>query len=527
MANPAYTVRVYLGVAATMSITHGDPNPAVPADSILADPFKYSWGFEDGVIPNQLEPSVAEFSVWSLTRTVAPSIKRGDLVLVTVRIGDAASDRILQVWVRVMEVTAELVPGSLYAYRQTVKGADLLADLGSWFPGVRSAAVGGGQLGFRGRLAWVGSWGGRSVGAPTWWPVMPSGLRFSLEWLGQAAGGLFALILRSYAPSGIHHAVTPYVGASYPTGYEYVNSKGDDGVTTPLPALGGFDPVPVDVNSALRYMVQPAGRRLLNMPPLPLRFAAEDGRLVLVGPPPTTSHRQPVVSADVCTLPTVLRQGREHAPNLIRASGTNNNLDGTDKQNLFYDSELEARNTVDMNATGARAREIDTMLGLRVYNGAVDAPTTVVPDAVAQIETYLPDASALAEVWTFDGFTVNANAMPALEAASVLPVLTPAYLDSERDGEITRHVTVHSLPPEVRSDPTRSTASGFIVGGEVLIADGQLDIRLTTTPGDPIVAGAYPDPITVGEFNAAAYSLLLVPNVHPNITVGDLASVDA
>jgi hypothetical protein len=523
MADPAYTVSVLLNGTPgnpTFTTTHGDPNPEPLAPTILADPFTYKWSFEDEMIPNPLSPSVASVDLWSTSKAVAPLVTRGQIIRVTVRAGGPAADRILEVWVRVTEVTADLVPGSPYPYRQTIKGADLLADLGSWFPGPETNAIGGGIGGFRHRLAWVARWSGHSIGTPTWWPDVPnspSRLRFAVEWLGDASSALFALILRSWAPSGLHHALTPYVGASYPAGYEFADSRPD--VMPP-----GFDWTPYpDPNSGVRYMVQPAGRRLLTVPPLPLRFIAVDGVLNLTGP--TGANRMPTVSADVCVLPTTMRQGREHAPNVVRATGVNTNLDGT-PENLEYDATKEV-SLPDATASGPRGRNIDTMLAFNVYSGDPEGPTTPIPAAATEVASYLADASQLAELWTFDGFTIQASAMTATDAASALPVITPAYMDAGRDGQLVRHITVHSIAPDVRPDATRSTISGFIVAGELSIRDGQMDFNLTTTPGAPVLGGSPSAPITVGEFTAAAYADLLVPNVNPNITLADLANVDA
>lgn len=526
MPTPAYTVTVTLASGA-LTVTHGTPNAAVPPPSILADPFNYSWGFVDEQIPNQLEPSVLTFSVWSTSREVAPVITRGQVITARVRAGGPAAAVMLTLNARVTEVTADLVPdGTDYPFRQTIKAADLLADLGSWFPGPRTGALGGGVQGFRSRLAWIGYWAARSVGVPSTWPAKPAGLGFSVGWLGTSAASLFELVLRSWAPNGVHHAVTPYLGAGYPAGYQYADANPD--------APGGIDwsPVP-DPASGIRYMVQPAGRVLPAAPPLPLRFASASGRLVLTSPPAATASRHPVVSAACCDIPATLRQGREHAPNVIRATGVNTNVGSLppfperDVGSLEQESTLEATNAADLNATGVRGRDIETMLRFRAYN--TDPATVSGPqaDAVTVVQSYLADASALAATWTFDGFTIRANDMSAAEAASALPVLMPAYLDdATRDGRLVRHLTIHSVDPEVRPDVTRSVIEGFIVAGEMNIAGGDLTFTVTTTPGQPTPVTAA-TPITVGEFKAAAYSALPVPAVHPNITVDDVTSVDA
>lgn len=522
MADPAYTVTVYLPVIGTVyEVTHGDPNPEVLEPTILADPLSYAWGFQEGVIPNPLDPSVASLEVWSTSRSIAPRIVRGDMIRLAITAGGTSAPAIVDVPLRVTEVTADMVPGSDYPFRQSVKAADLLADLGSWFPGPASGAIGGGVKGWRHRLAWTGAWGARSVGVPTWWPARPSGLGFALNWLGNSAESLFGLILRSWAPSGVHHAVTPYVAANYPAGYEYADARPD------RPDILGWTPV-TDVNSNIRYMVMPAGRRVLDTPPLPLRFTSSDGQLVLTSPPLATAGVMPAVSADVCVLPTSLRQGREHAPNVIRANGINQNLDGSDKDNLEVASTLEVQSSADVSAYGPRGRDLDTMLMLRAYNVDPEAPTAPQADAVTEVMSYLADASQLAEVWTFDEFTIYASEMSAADAERILPILAPAYMDKGGgDKRIVRHLTIHSIDPEVRPDPDRSTASGFIVAGQLVISGGELTFNVTTQPGQPVSGGAAPAPITVGEFTGAAYSALLVPNVHPNITIADLASVDA
>lgn len=515
------SVQQLLPAGATFTANEGDPNPADPPPTILADPFSCKWGFVDEQIPNQLEPIVVAFNIWSTSRRVAPVFTRGDLVRVKVSgQGPLDSQAILNVPVRITEVIAELVPGTEYPFRQQITAADLLSDLGSYFPGPRSDKLGGGVTGIRRRLAWVGYWMGRTIGVPAAVPAV-SGMLVRTYWLGESAASLVATALRSWPPGGIHRALTPYYGASYPAGYEFADAHSDTGGASST-AEGG--PLP-DPGSVIRYMVQEASRGTLDTPPLPLRFRNAGGRLVLTGAPAGTPNRMPAVPADVCDIPVAMRQGREHAPNLIRLTGSKFDTAAISDE---LETTLEVSLPSDVAASGVRGRDLDTMLMLRAYNSDPEGPSTVLPYASGVAQTYLADSSARDVKWTFDQFTIRANELDATEAGRLLPILLPAYLDDPtRDGRIVRHLTIHSIAPDVVADTTRSTVDGFIVSGELTIDGGDMTFTVTTTPGKPYPLNTAATPITVGEFVAAGHSGLATPNVHPNITVGDLVDVDA
>lgn len=514
MDAPVYTATVQSERGWTFQETHGQP-PAPDADTYLVDPLNLRGAFEEQVIPNPIEPHTATVNLWSRNARVRPLVRRGDVFRITLRLGGPAGPVVADLPMRVTEVNAELVPSEDYPYRASITLTDLLVNLGSYFPTPRAPGIGAGVAGLGNRFAWVGAAGGYSVGVPTGF-IASIQTGTGLNWLRDvSAREEFRLLLNTCVPpGGKHHVITPYLGNAYPAGYAH-----------PGAAVGGPNGAAVpDPNSSTRLMVQPASRNLDYATSLPLRFAKANNRLELAGA--TGVNRMPAVPARACVVPAVARQGREHAPNAVRLIGKATNVNGvpTDPANLESDSTLDVT-LPDAATAGYRGREVQTLTPIREYGDDPATAGPAFPPVVALAQSYLADASTLARDWTFDGITVYANELTDAEAASVLPILTPAYLDAAgRDGRLVRHLTIYGIDPDARLDGDTSTIDGFVVAWEVEITGGELIFTLTTTPGRPPTTAT---PVTLGEFVGAAYSSgLTARQIEPNITVADLDLVD-
>lgn len=516
MDAPVYTAQVdSITRGWSYAETHGQP-PAAGANTYLVDPLVIAGGFDDGVIPNQLEPHVATINLWSLNSKVRPLVRRGDLLVIRLRLGGPAGPTLFRMPMQVSEVTTELVPGQDYPYRATIRATDMLVTLGGYFPGPRTPATNSGVRSTANRLAWIGAVAGYSVGVPAGFVASVAGL--GVYWLkDKSARELWRVVLNTMVPNGNkHHAVTPYYsGPVYPSGYAHPGTNVPPGDLVP------------DPGSALMWLLQPASRNLDYQPGAPLRFAKVNQRLEMAAPPAAWGSRMPAVPARACTIPASARQGREHAPNSVRLLGKAINLNGVpaDPANLESESTLDVTSS-DAGVSGYRGREVETLMTIREYG---DDPATAGPPlaaAVALAQGYLADDSALARDWTFDDIVVNVNDLTPTEAASVLPVLIPAYLDGERDGRLIRHLTVYGIDPEVRLEADTSTIDGFVVAWRIELSGGQLTYVITTTPGRPNPAPAGPV-LTLGEFTAGDYTAgLLARQIDPTITLADLDLID-
>jgi len=95
--------------------------------------------------------------------------------------------------------------------------------------------------------------------------------------------------------------------------------------------------------------------------------------------------------------------------------------------------------------------------------------------------------------------------------------------ETDGDGRVVRHVTIHNIDPDLRFDGAPVT--GFVTGGSMTMEGGDIVWKLDTTPGLPQYASGVPAPLTVSEMVAAG-SGLTAGDTDPLITIADLAYVD-
>lgn len=513
MDAPAYNVTVSnLTRAWTVTATHDPDLVAEDLEAIATlptAPLRFTWGFVDDLIPNPTDPDRVTFGLWSRTAADEPTLDQGDVLAWTVRLGAAGPVIANGPVFRVTEVSTDLVPGDDWAVRTTVTAASVLADLHSAFPNYD------GVNGFYAhRWGLIGKSLGLSIGCPTTWSGDADGGALNPDWIGSSSATTAAELLASYVPGGVHHALIPYYGAGYPPGYHYV----DQGYSVPVEVPG---PVP-DPGTTLKLLIVPAGRQQTTTYVLPLAFYDNDGTLDLLNNPDAGTAPMPAVSSRFCEVPATARRTREHLINTVIIKGVNIKSDGSESRPSTYTH----ANAADVAARGPIARTIDTQLVLRYYDTDPEVPGPLgahIP-AIAASFLALP-SSTLA----YKEFIIRGSDMPQPVAEAVLPHITPSYPGDGRDGRLVRHLTVHSLPEAVRLPDAQQ--GGFITAGELTIDQGQLVLKVSTTPGEPTYLDGggveTATPMTVGEFLASpATDGLVLPDVEPTITLADLDLVD-
>ena len=508
-------------------------------DVVLVDPCDVTFGFTDGQVPAQLEPSTLTFNLWARSAADLPtSLQRGTLLQWELTLypyapgipDPVANPDELPVWAvtagRITEATLQLVPGSRWPARMQVKAVDVLADLPSMTPAVTSGSAIRRKA--RERLVQIAAAIGNGIGLPTGTPdganpglIGGSTVRCHLQWQGNARDQLAAwCTAQDVLLAGI---VTPWYDpnlTTYPTGY-----------ASCVPAVwsGAVLGNPL---STIKYMVSPSTKP--NPSKLPLRLANVGGVLQLVHAPEADQHTAAIDGA-VVEVPGVIRSGREHAPNLLRFTGQVEGIqDPVDPSSPLVERAAQADLGVgDWGIGGAgrgpRARQLDTLLELGTWAPPTpDNGNSINAPLATYAAPYVPDAYAVAQAWAFDAVLVRVDKMSVAQARSVVPKLIPSYpvgtgVGEGMDGVLIRHATMFNMDPDTVR-PTDPMPQGWVSGGRIHLEAGTLTLEVTITPAAAPSSGSR---ITVGEVDAASWHAIPAGNIDPSIRVSDLALVDA
>ena len=497
-----------------VTATHGDE---VDLDDLALrvvplDPFIYSWGFEQDVIPNPTVPDRVTFTLASRTAVDEPAVDLGDVVTALVTFADAGPDIVRTPRLRVTEVETTVVAGEVFPIRTTVTAVDYRSELAATYPEQGNGSI----TYFPRRFGLIAQAAALSVGLPTSWPVGPGSPGDKIVgsgWNGDSGNDHAAELLAGYVPAGIHYALVPYYGAGYPAGHRWA-----DGGYTVEPGAATGPPLP-DPATLVKLLAVPASRKQTVAFQLPLQFVDRDGVLDVISTP-AAGPRMPAVSARYCEVPATARRTRDHLVNTVVVNGYNELVFGGENRPSTYTH----RDTVAIAARGAVTRTVDTQLVLRTYSDPENPEQTspVLAGVPAVAATFLAQpATTLA----YKDFVVLGHTMPQAVAEAVLPYLTPSYPGDGRDGRLVRHITIASIPEELQLRDAE--AAGFITSGQVVIERGEIRFELTTSPGRPEYPNT-PAAITVGQFTAASYATDIdVPDVDHTLTVADLDLIGA
>lgn len=511
MDAPYYTVTVTSTTRGwTYTAVHGqNPDPEDPSvRSFLASPFSLSWSWADELVPNVLDPTLVRAGVWARTASELPAVDLGDIVTATLRIGLAGPVLATIDAARITEAETELVPGEPFPARLRLVAADMLVELARQVPvqPFEPNPASGSPGTYPPRSNVRDRWGmlahvlGTSIGVPTSWGT-PSYLDGE-EWGAESAAGVVEKLIASSPGDGELYALVPYIGNSYPSGYEWAGAGGYKGY--------------VDLNTSRRYLVVPTRRNVAGPQALPLLFAVIGGRLVLRNTPNTTgspTFRPVSIDAGYCDLPAIARRSRDHIVNQVTLKGIFAQATSYAQSDWQYVATLAA----DVAARGVLSRDLETYLPIG------DTFIPVYPGVAARAEAYLSDATTLAAGWAYDEFEVIAERMPQAMATAVLPYLAPSVPLDGRDGRQLREIGLHRVSPEAYLPD--ALQRGWVVAGSVVIENGTLRYYLTTVPGGHTYSSSA-TPITVGEFVGATYSLTTLANLDDRIPITDLDRTD-
>lgn len=482
MDSPRYTATlVHNFVEYTM--THGEePDPA--ADVVLGDPLRYSWGFENELIPGQLLPSTSEFTLVARTAGDVPDVDEGDLVVFSVV--TAGVTIVGPVVMRVASVDVGFMPKeSPYRASCKITAVDALSELGSLYP----HAIGNGAGSYWGRIHWRCRFAefavtmGRAIGCGTWWgdredPPYPDAggsyagaLDQALEnkggYKGKSARDLLTSLLNSHQPNGHTHTVAAIYSAdgSWPAGYRrvgpdvYWGDRLDNADAAALSLLAAETALPV----GFRYLLVPASRHSS----------------------PGAGYGAVELDGSWCDLPSSARRARGRAFNVVNVLGEENVKD----PGPGY-VPIEAARMIGSGLAperGAIARELPTQLDLG-YNPPATIGYTR-PAVTAAAGRFLSDASDFAAPWAYDAFTLRASRMPQADALAILPYLAPRLPgETDGDGQVLRHITFTNVDDELEfpHSPGDPEVAGFVTAGTLTVQAGDLVWSLRTTPGLPI-----------------------------------------
>lgn len=546
MDSPRYTVTVAsLTRGWSYTTTHGEtPDTGDPVH--LGDDLRYRWGYAGGVIPNRLGPLLLTAKLVAKTAGDVPTVDKGDLVTVDLRVGTTGQRIIAPPPMRVttveLEIDENIATGDpdAYAATLTIAAADVTADAETAVPVQRNIGPGTTiqHTRWRACMAQIGKSIGVSIGCPSWWPdaenqLSSLGFVEPAEWKSPAAE-ILTRLLASHQPSNYDHVLTPgYDAASaYAAGYRWVGPDDEVNWRTAPGVLDGvaWKADAADPATPLRYYLVPASRRVDGTGGgLPLAFEVRDGTLTLVpslAAPTARGHGRQAVDAGWCELPAVMRRSREHRANLVQINGERRKVDASVSPASFNFGNGSLTYTGD-TSDGLVVREVNTWLELddtpdSVYAGGVVAYASA--DAPLVAANYLSDPSSKA-AWVYDAFTLVASRIPQDIADDLLPKLAPRFPgETDGDGQALRHLTIYR--PAAASRAGADLVSGFVTAGELQVVDGDLYWTFTLTPGLPQWVGATPTPVTVGDVAAAGYGTTTAPDIDPLIRVADLALID-
>lgn len=537
---PHYSVEVsYENTAAGSWTLTAEHNPGgvvagVPG-LLLDDGLTYDWGFVGEQLPGQLEAAVMSFTILATSLDAfgihADEVnrfipQRGERMSFLVRIGAAGPVLASCVSARVNEavLTIEDADPDTEANPYPVSLALTLDDMMLDLAGGVLDQTGGSERATLDRAALIAYMSGISLGMPTaisrvqslvprFGIDMPANARDAVaSWANsQTTAALQAMVATPYDQSA--PARDPLYPA-YPAGYSWVGPSNPVGSAIPDPA------------SVVKYMLTPANPHTPVTHKLPLRLAVVDGLLSLTNAP-SSDTRTAAVNAAVCELPTSMRSTREHVPNVFQVVGEAEWLDVAPTPDQYNTRPLTIAVVPDADEVSARGpvpRQVQTQLKLGTYDGTLPEDPSV-PDlatAAAAAAPFAATTEQLSEPWAVDKVKILASELPQAEAESLLPMLTPGYPgELESDGVLLRHLTVYNRPDRVAA----LSLDGWIVAGRMTIADGELTYEVTTQPGQPTYSVA--TRITVGDVLAASWHAHPAGDIDPNISVADLAYVDA
>ena len=479
-------------------VTYRDEEPDPEADVVLAYDLTTRWNFEDDVVPGQLEPSTLTFSYVARSVEVMPTVEEGQIVSFDFSIHHAEHPAPL-IWhwyFRVATVDISLSPGSNYPVRVTVTLSDLLADLASRFPaqkwpnsGVRQAEVRPmAATDWETRLRQIAASIDTTIIRPNWWPApdLATGPLLSIGWGEESARSVIGSLLASRAPLGHHHTLVPHYNQFWPALDPWPNWTHVQQVPELAPWVLPSQPV--------GYAAMPAGRgffRPHGMPYVPVTTG--ERWTVALDVHPDMLARLPIIDAAWCRGPAHARRSREHAVNVMRIEGEVTKL-STTPDGLDYSGQPGQREVIYATDEGEapRSRGVKTQLVVRstTVTAAGEEPRSeaaIVPAIRSAATAHLPDVGARSEIYAWDAFEVELDAMPPAYAARLTPMMFPQAVGIY-DDVILRYVLLHSLPEEIRL--TGNELGGYMTGATMTISGGPdgggaVHFTVSTTPGNP------------------------------------------
>lgn len=495
-------------------------------DVVLVSPLQVTWAFASEVIPSQLDPFTATVNLVGRTANDLPDTEIGDYFQVDVQLGTDGA-YIVSRLMRVSTAESELTGKREYRAGLSIGLTDLSVDWSSLEPGwvydSRDGEYGGARNWWRERMAEVGIRIGYSVGCPTWWDdqeapnsgVGASNNDLSLYFIiGSFEGKAFDILtalLNSHQPDGYTHTwATVYAPSGHPTGYRRIGPDSWDPY--------GTRPDLTEPNTAVRVEAVPASRKLSGAAGWPLELGVVDGVVTLVSVEPSTSGyaTQLGIDAEWCIVPAKLNRTRADAINYVSVKGKATNFDGSN--NVTEEAEVVTAASSDIATRGVSKREVQTQLDLPSITSGTTRPAAGI--AGLNFLTY----AGIGIGWAFDGVTLYSSEVPEDTAAWLLPGLMPRVPgETDGDGRLVRHVTVHDLDGDLRFQGEPVT--GFITGGVMSIEGGDIVWSLDMTPGMPSWTDAAPALATLDDLMALAGSTLA--DINPRLTFADLEHVGA
>jgi len=519
-----------------------------PADNVvLASPFTYSWGFKDDLIPAQLDVFTAAVHLVARTSSDLPVIDVGDLVAVDVRVGTTGQRVIAPPPMRVAASTVTLGNGT-YKATLAIGLSDLSVDwrnralvLPGWgWPQLPTFDQGQVQSRVRWleRMAEYSMLLGLSVARQSAWsstetlPDIGDGfaagtnlLLDQFEFPGNAEEELEALI-NSHIPAGITYSWATIYSATYPTGYQWCAPSSWYVSAAPYNDYPISDPGGAN-GTTVKIVPVPASRVADTAQGLPLVFAQSGGQLILEprAGGAGTGHTALALDAKWCVLPAQARRARDGAVNAVTLIGPWAPADVQISENnvqLFPYGATTFFDTPDMAARGYSGRDVPVKF--RIAWALTTSGPWQNQAGVPVANAFLSDPSIDASVWSYDGFELRSSLIPQAVADWLLSLVAPRLPgETDGDGRVVRHVTIHNIDPDLRFDGAPVT--GFVTGGSMTMEGGDIVWKLDTTPGLPQYASGVPAPLTVSEMVAAG-SGLTAGDTDPLITIADLAYVD-
>lgn len=501
-----------------------------PADRVvLADPFSFTWQFQDQVAPNPLEPEQLELNLIAKSPADLPILETGDLWRVTVELVDVDDDtgvvtshgvNAVDFVGRLGEPEVTLVPGHAWPIRAALRMTDLTADLASRYP---------------------------TPGIPTPWPAegflwwLPQWFDSFVDYPARREFNLWATVemgdpldyetrpdLTRSIPSESARWILDAAGASVAKdGQPFILR---DRYSLAPPALPGYLPAG---NNGVPHPSDPVGylyQRLNGLPsdstlPYTLTGPAAGTIELLFDYDPADAVGLAVIPACAVTIPATARRARDLVPNTFVINGYGVNYSTSSGQ--LAGERIETSMTFSSDWAAPRSRSIHTLLDAIRYTAdeGVAMPPAVVEYFDIQAarirawleDAYTPDVGATTAEWAYDALVLDAMLLEPDEFAALVPMLT-SWSPEQHDGVALRPVMVYDVADDVDLSG-RGTINGTLTGATLRIEQGRMYYELNLSPG---VARLEPtgNQLTAAQLAAGPYSS------SPATAFADLTALD-